>query len=86
MQQQNALGAEIHEHLHLDIADFDSDKGQRYLAIIDRLVVGLSKQEVDVDQLDKEALRALTLQSVKVVKEGKPLKIPPTQINFAATK
>jgi len=69
MRRQNPLAAGIHKHLHLNISSFESEEGKKYLDVVKGIMGDLEKQGVATDEMDQEALRTLTLSSVKVIKD-----------------
>jgi tRNA A-37 threonylcarbamoyl transferase component Bud32 len=69
LRQQSLLAAEVQRHLNLDVSDFQSKQGQRYVKIINGIVKALQEQGMSVEEMDKEELHNLTLRSVEVIKE-----------------
>jgi hypothetical protein len=69
LRQQSLLAAEVQRHLNLDVSDFQSKQGQRYVKIINGIVRALQEQGTLVEEMDKEELHNLTLRSVEVIKE-----------------
>ena len=69
MYQQNPFAAEIRKGGNIDVSNFGSNEGQRYLKLIDDMANKLEEQGIDIEGMDQEDLRTLTLQSVAVIKE-----------------
>jgi hypothetical protein len=69
LRQQSPLAAEVQKYLNLDVSDFQSKLGQKYVAVINGIVEALQKQGTPVDEMDKEQLHDLTLSSVEVIKK-----------------
>ena len=46
MRQQSLLGAKIHEHVHFDISGFNTEEGQTYIGIINKLLGSLSSLDL----------------------------------------
>ena len=69
MYQQNPFAAEIRKHANINVSDFESNEGQKYIKIVDNLASKLEEQGIDVKEMDQEELRTVTLHSVKVIKD-----------------
>jgi hypothetical protein len=69
LRQQSPLAAEVQKYLNLDVSDFQSKLGQKYVAVINGIVEALQKQGTPVDKMDKKQLHDLTLSSVEVIKK-----------------
>ncbi len=72
MYQQNPFAAEIRKHANIDVSDFESDKGQKYVRLVDIIAHKLKKQGIDVEEMDQEELRTVTVHSAKVIKDKVP--------------
>jgi tRNA A-37 threonylcarbamoyl transferase component Bud32 len=69
MYQQNPFAAEIRKRANINVSDFESNEGQKYIKIVDNLASKLEEQGIDVKEMDQEELRTVTLHSVKVIKD-----------------
>ncbi|KPJ67907.1 MAG: hypothetical protein AMJ43_02915 [Coxiella sp. DG_40] len=69
MHQQNPFAAEIRKRANINVSDFESNEGQKYIKIVDKMANKLKEQGIDVEEMDQEELRTVTVHSAKVIKD-----------------